>query len=230
MMALFELAGDSRLEIKIPARRSSASRGTWLMADEQGKPNFWTTLPGILTGIAAVVTAAGGIILGLHQMSAPSAGQGRADNPAASGVMTPASKQETLPSQSQSASSSPSVSPASTTSPQAPLAGDGIPAKAVRITKTDGTVIWSFEDKFFLGGCGQCSFAFATGQSIPFEKIRTLDVLGVDAEGKRSVRVVLANGKVIEGVSDNSVGVGGTNDVGEIRVDDNQVKRVTFPH
>jgi hypothetical protein len=183
------------------------------MADEQAKPNFWTTLPGILTGIAALVTAVGGIILGLHQMSAPSAGQGHADNPV-----------------SQSAAASPGASPVSTTVPQVPPAGDDIPAKAVRITKTDGTVIWSFEDKFFLGGCGECSFTFATGQSIPFDKIRTLDVLGVDAEGKRSVRVVLANGKVIEGVSDNSVGVGGTNDVGEIRVDDNQVKRVAFPH
>jgi hypothetical protein len=30
------------------------------------KPNFWTTLPGILTGIAALITAAGGIIIGLH--------------------------------------------------------------------------------------------------------------------------------------------------------------------
>jgi len=200
------------------------------MADEQARPNFWTTLPGILTGIAALVTAAGGIILGLHQMSAPSAGQGHADNSAASGVMTPASKQETLPSQSQSTAASPGASQVSTTAPQVPPAGDDIPAKAVRITKTDGTVMWSFEDKFFLGGCGGCSFTFATGQSIPFDKIRTLDVLGVDAEGKRSVRVVLANGKVIEGVSDNSVGVGGTNDVGEIRIDDNQVKRVTFPH
>jgi hypothetical protein len=65
---------------------------------------------------------------------------------------------------------------------------------------------------------------------VPFDKIRTLDVLGVDAEGKRNVRVALTNGKVIEGLSDNSLYVGGTNDVGEIRVDGNQVKRVTFPH
>jgi hypothetical protein len=111
-----------------------------------------------------------------------------------------------------------------------PSAGDDIPPKAVRVATTDGTVMWSFEDKFSLGGCGQCSFTFESGQSIPFDKTRTIDVLGTDAEGRRNVRVVLTNGKVIEGLSTNSVGVMGTNDVGDIRVEDNRVKRVIFPH
>jgi len=194
------------------------------MADEQGKPNFWTTLPGILTGIAAVVAAVGGIILGLHQAGAAGGGQGHADNGAPSSMSTPLPEHATLASRPQSATSSASASPAP--------AGDDIPPKAVRITKTDGTVMWSFEDRFVLGSCGgpTCSFDFKSGQLVPFDKIKTLDVLGVDAEGKRNVRVALTNGKVIEGLSDNSLYVGGTNDVGEIRVDGNQVKRVTFPH
>jgi hypothetical protein len=33
---------------------------------EEKSSGFWGTLPGVLTGIAAVVTAVGGIVLGLH--------------------------------------------------------------------------------------------------------------------------------------------------------------------
>jgi len=191
------------------------------MVEEREKANFWTTLPGILTGVAALVTAAGGIILGLHQMSVPGAGQSHVDYTAPSGASTPVPKQEIL--------QQPQPFGAASTASTQPQAAGAIPPKAVRITKTDGSVLWSFEDKFFLGGCGQCSFAFDNGQSVPFDKIATLDVLGVDAEGRRNVRIALTNGKIISGLSGNSVSVGGTNDVGDISVDDNQVKRVTFP-
>jgi hypothetical protein len=211
------------------------------MRGEEAKPNFWTTLPGILTGIAAVVAAAGGIILGLHQAGAAGGGQGHADSVTPNGVSAPTLQQGAPASQRQSAMPSPSVSastPAGQPRPSAaaPAAtspdGDDIPPKAVRVTKTDGTVMWSFEDQFRLAGCkgSECSFAFKSGQLVPFDKIKTLDVLGVDAEGKRNMRAALTNGKVIEGLSDNSLFVEGTNDVGEIRVDENQVKRVAFPH
>lgn len=36
------------------------------MADDKEKTNFWTTLPGILTGIAAVITAIGGIYIAIN--------------------------------------------------------------------------------------------------------------------------------------------------------------------
>jgi hypothetical protein len=195
------------------------------MADEQGKPNFWTTLPGILTGIAAVLTAAGGIILGLHQMGGPGAGQGHADNVAPSSVSTPGS--ETVPSQPQSAASSPSVSPVSgATTP--PPAGDDIPTKAVRITKTDGTVLWSFEDKFDWGGE---NFEFDNGQLVPFGKVKAVDVLGVDDDHGQGMKVqlTLTNGKAIEGFSHPNGRVYGKNDIGDIIVDIQLVKRITFP-
>jgi hypothetical protein len=34
------------------------------------KKSFWTTLPGILTGIAAVITATGGVVATLYQVGA----------------------------------------------------------------------------------------------------------------------------------------------------------------
>ena len=37
------------------------------MAEESdSKKSFWTTLPGILTGLAALITAIGGVIVALH--------------------------------------------------------------------------------------------------------------------------------------------------------------------
>lgn len=36
------------------------------MADDKEKNNFWTTLPGILTGIAGLITSVGGFIIGIH--------------------------------------------------------------------------------------------------------------------------------------------------------------------
>ena len=47
------------------------------MVDEPPqKANFWTTLQGILTGLAAVLTATGGIIVGIHKL------RGRSEDPA----------------------------------------------------------------------------------------------------------------------------------------------------
>lgn len=41
------------------------------MSEERQKTNFWTTLPGILTGIAAVIVAIGGLITGIIELNKP---------------------------------------------------------------------------------------------------------------------------------------------------------------
>ena len=46
---------------------------------------FWTTLPGILTGIAAIVTAITGVTLGLLQYGVFGSKQGEHGKPATSG-------------------------------------------------------------------------------------------------------------------------------------------------
>ena len=37
------------------------------MTDSKEQPNFWVTLPGILTGIAGLITAVGGIYIGIKK-------------------------------------------------------------------------------------------------------------------------------------------------------------------
>jgi hypothetical protein len=194
------------------------------MADEREKPNFWATLPGILTGIAAVLTAAGGIILALHQIhaSTPAANQGEFASPTQA-TSSPSSRS---PASTPGSQTGPSEAPpqAATTPSQA---GDNIPPEAVRIVETDGTVLWSFEDKLYWGNS---SLTLDSGQTIAWGKMKMIEVLGIDDEGKTRVRVTLTNGKVIEAFSRvTDDGLSGQNDIGGIYIDGKKVRRVIFP-
>src|SRR5215217_4716628 len=42
------------------------------MSQEPRSGSWWLTVPGVLTGLAAVITAVTGLAVGLHQISAPS--------------------------------------------------------------------------------------------------------------------------------------------------------------
>ena len=50
------------------------------MPEEPRSGSWWLTLPGVLTGVAAVITAVTGLAIGLHQISAPS-GPEKASSP-----------------------------------------------------------------------------------------------------------------------------------------------------
>jgi hypothetical protein len=41
------------------------------MDSERKTPSWWSTLPGVLTAIAAIITAVGGLLLALHQVRPP---------------------------------------------------------------------------------------------------------------------------------------------------------------
>ena len=103
----------------------------------------------------------------------------------------------------------------------------GIPPKAVRITKTDGTVLWSFEDGFAC--CDGSRVALESGQSIPFERISTIDFLAIDDENKANVRVILTDGRAIEGIEIQPSDASGKNDIGDVRIVAKQVKQIVFP-
>src|SRR5882762_7884298 len=60
---LCAVLANRQLSIAVTLNREDRSA----MAEEEKKAGFWATLPGILTGVAAVMTAVGGLILGLYQ-------------------------------------------------------------------------------------------------------------------------------------------------------------------
>jgi hypothetical protein len=71
----------NEFQSRIPPQRSidrlTHKKGALTMTEGQGKTNFWATFPGLLTGIAALITAFGTIYLGVRatDMSAPSASE-----------------------------------------------------------------------------------------------------------------------------------------------------------
>ncbi len=183
------------------------------MTGEPQRQSFWTTLPGILTGIAAVVTAVTGLIIGLSQQRGPDApAEGSA--PAAAATV----RAERPPAES--------TRPAPDANPPADA-----PRKeaTVIITAQDGSVTTVYGDSFQHRQTGR-ELPLLSGQSIPFDRIAAIDVTRIDSDRAR-VNVTLVNGAVHSGAI--SAGLSpyaftGTNDLGsfEIRVD--QLARITF--
>src|SRR5258705_13706889 len=55
----------NRLRCRISRRCGTGFRGV-VLAEPEKKQNFWTTLPGVLTGIAAVLTAVTGLLVVMY--------------------------------------------------------------------------------------------------------------------------------------------------------------------
>ena len=102
------------------------------------------------------------------------------------------------------------------------------PPKSVVITETNGTTIGVYEDSLRLFSYGLGNVPLESGQSLDFSKMKAIEILGVDNR-KATVRITLVGGKTIEG----TVGqwfVSGRNDLGDVNIPQEQVKRVDFPH
>ena len=52
--------------------KSEESKSKAAETKESKSQSWWLTVPGLLTGVAAVITAVTGLAVGLHQISAPS--------------------------------------------------------------------------------------------------------------------------------------------------------------
>lgn len=144
---------------------------------------FWQTVPGMLTAVAAVITAAGGLLALLLQMGII----GGADNPApVTGVQ---SQQTTAPVKATTASQGPTGKPWSDIQ--------------ARWTMIDGTTVMMRAETVrfcFSGGMG---VNLDDSRDIAFEKMSMIEVLRSDvalsAGGKATLRVTLANGAAYEG-------------------------------
>lgn len=182
------------------------------MPEEQKKQGFWTTLPGILTGAAALITASAGLILGLYQYGVFGSKQGTANKSTEALRTTQALAPETQSNREP---------PASEPNQQ------GKQEKAVVITAADGTVTTLYADSFRLYSGGD-HLSFHSGQSIPLNRIKTIDVIRVDSEMEVKVRTTLADGRLVEG----SIGpdwVKGSNDLGSFELSVAKLKRIAFP-
>ena len=189
------------------------------MADESPKQSFWTTLPGILTGMAAVLTAAGGIILGLHQSGSLSPKEAHRETPAAVSERAAEAPPATGPRNAQVNDLSAKIAEKS---PQTAAKSND-----VVITETDGTTAAVYYESFYF--TTNRAVQLTTGQSVDFSKIKSIDLSGDDS--RIDVRITLTNGEVVTGISDYPSGpVMGQNSLGRFQAPLKKVKRITFPN
>jgi hypothetical protein len=186
--------------------------------------NFWTTMPGILTGIAAVVTAITGLILGMAQYGGKdrSAIEESAPSAAATG---------------QTESTAPAADPGNTTTrtiPSEPVVR-GAPTvgekkePTVVITARDGVVTTVYE-KSFRHLQTRRDLLLLSGQSIGFDRIKAINVKPKN-ESEAAIDVTLVNG----GVHSGTVPIGsvvnafaGENDLGKFEILIENLARVSF--
>lgn len=169
---------------------------------------FWKTLPGVLTAIAALLTAIAGLygIFG-HRPTA-------ADKSVVPGPVKPGAREP-----------QPEPSPAS-------VANDRADATAV-ITESDGSVLTVRANSVrWTPGATPEEIGLNNGQSVPIGKIKTIDVLKVE-DAATAIRITLVDGRTIEGsVTGGRVDFGtrfeGESDVGKVSVRVSLVRRIAF--
>jgi hypothetical protein len=182
------------------------------MPEEQNRQGFWTTLPGILTGSAALITAIAGLILGLYQY----------------GIF--GSKQKTVGQSTEAKGTTQTLTPETRSNQEPPLSAPNQKEKrgdTVVVTAKDGKVTTLYADSFRLYGGGD-QLSFHGGQSIPLNRIREIDVLRVDSVTDVKVQTTLVDDQLVEG----SIGpefVRGSNDLGSFELSVDQLKRIVFP-
>jgi len=188
-------------------------------ADEEKKGSgFWTSLPGVLAGVGALVTAITGLVLGLYQYGVLGSKQDRAREPTASmtsprGTSTEASAAQAKPTNFPSDRTNQSPHHAT-----------------VVITASDGTMTTLFADGFRQMAQYDNQLHLLSGQAVAFDKIASIDVVKHYSEHAQ-VLITLVDNQMIDaslGAGSSIYGFGGENDLGAFAITVDRLKRIAF--
>jgi cytoskeletal protein RodZ len=183
-----------------------SERGALLEVPDK-RQNFWTTIPGILTGAAALLTAGTGLFLAInHTQDAASPASHSAQAPVSGSVS---------PSSARPASSADTSAPAPTTT------------GSVKLTSRTGEVTYLSHKTFRHSSQGK-SIEFTSGQTIPFERIKSIDFQTV-SNNEVAVNVTLTDGRVIAGSMSTNNLFQGDSDIGPFNIYMPDVKQVVLP-
>jgi hypothetical protein len=174
---------------------------------EEKKQSFWTTMPGVLTGIAAVLTAVTGLLVVMYPHGFAGSKEG---SPAAA-----ISSKDAVGGAPNAAGSS---APASATPKQQ--------KPTVLVVGKDGTQtgvsLRGFQDSMY----GE-AIQLKNGQAIPFDKIRSVDF--VETHGyDEDVKVTLTDGRTLEGDIMAGEQLTGETDIGPFSISVKDVKQIVF--
>jgi len=153
------------------------------MADNPNGPSWWSTLPGILTAIAGLITAISGFVVVLYQNDILGSKKHDTDSTGVSAIKSSASNS---PIDVKSESSSPNSS-----TPTAPISAVIPWSQAQVIITTDSAKITAKADS--LRNCISSleELNLTSGQSVPFSKLKVIDVKSVDPINNPSAKAAL---------------------------------------
>jgi len=182
------------------------------MADPQKSASWWQTLPGILTGLAAFITAISGLIALLYQ-------NGFLDN----------KKEQTRPAIATTSTSAAEQAPAvSTTTPSRKPWSD---MEAV-ILGQDGSTTKVRADSFSNCISVNHELTLEAGQSVPFNRMSSFEVLHADdhtsTNAKAKIKIELLNGSAVSGTVEANCDLFGNNDLGRFTTYYDLVRSVHF--
>jgi hypothetical protein len=191
------------------------------MSEPQKAASWWQTVPGVLTALAAVLTAASGLAALLFQHGV-----------LGEKMTEPTARVQPAP---QVAPSSGAADPRPSTSvarPAAAAATRSWPDAQAAVLAKDGSTTRVRADSFSHCISVNHEIAFDAGQSIPFERMAGFEVLQADDHGspnaKAKLRVELLDGTAVAGTVDAACDLFGTNSLGRFTTYFDRVRSVRF--
>lgn len=192
------------------------------MAEKPRQSEFWTSLPGLLTGAGALITAVAGLILGLYQYGALGPKHG-----------SPPKAESAVESGPGARPGAADESGTAAASPVGVAAGEPASTQAMTaITAADGTVTHVFPDSLHEIAQYDKSLHLLGGQNVAFDKIKRIDVVAVYGESAK-VKVMLTNNHTLDAslpAGSSILGFHGENELGAFEIRMEKVKQITFAH
>lgn len=204
--------------------------------ESEGSGSWWTTLPGVLTATAAIITAFSGLVAILVQNGViGQKGKDAIRDPVAavSNVIAPATAPVAVASKVTTEPPQAAESPA----PPAPPAAQGVatgvsdnplprtPFTGVMITTSDGNVV-KLRDNIREYCQSNAVLKTAQGQLINMDLIRRFDVVRWQSQAG-TVKIVLNNGDSFTAAIE-ACSMRGNNDLGEADVEFDTIRSVEF--
>lgn len=201
------------------------------MPDTPPNTSWWQTLPGVLTALAGVITAASGLVALLYQNGV----LGHKEEATAAQAPAPAAPQEPAQPTPQA--------PPQGSSQKAPQTAPQAQAQPLRKAWSDATAVVVGRDgretrlrADSLSNCISAShdLTLASGQSVDFERMASFEVTHADAHtsstAKARIQITLLDGTTVSDSVDANCDLFGFNDVGRFATFFDQIRMVRFEH
>lgn len=180
--------------------------------------SWWSTLPGVLTALAAIITAVGGLLAVLGQQGVLGSKASTAGGLAAAGAASANAPRGTAVDAGVARVQPPGAALQSPAQVVAGLQAQGF--KGLAVTAIDGSVI-SLRPGAEINGP---AFPLANGQLVQFDRIASVDV---EQPWDGRVKLTLTNGQQLAATT-GSYTLVGSNELGHYRASLTDIRRIDF--